>query len=68
MDLKNIFGEVIFSCAVDTIKELVVEAVKKRANLSSANLYNADLSSANLVCYVLPSLCEGRPKRTRVSF
>lgn len=33
MDLKNIFGEVIFTATFETIKDLVVNAVSKRANL-----------------------------------
>ena len=43
MDLKNIGGTILFSAAVQTVKELLIAAVK-----SGANLYGADLSRANL--------------------
>ena len=48
MDLKNIFNEVIFSAAVDTVKELVLAAIKASADLRGANLYGADLRGADL--------------------
>ena len=37
MDLKNIFNEVIFSAAVDTVKELVLAAIKASADLRGAD-------------------------------
>jgi hypothetical protein len=48
MDLKNIFGEVIFSAAVETIAELVSRAVAAKTNLFRANLSLADLVGADL--------------------
>jgi uncharacterized protein YjbI with pentapeptide repeats len=48
MDLKSIFGEVIFTAAVDTIAELIRDAIKKNVNLQSADLQFADLQFANL--------------------
>jgi len=48
MDLKNIWGTILFSAAVQTVKELLIAAVKSRADLSGADLYGADLSGANL--------------------
>ena len=44
MDLKNIWGTILFSAAVQTVKELLIAAVKSRADLSGADLYGADLS------------------------
>ena len=48
MDLKNIFGDVLFSAAVSTVKELVLEAIKAKIDLRSADLRSADLRFANL--------------------
>jgi Family of unknown function (DUF5758)/Pentapeptide repeats (8 copies) len=48
MDLKNNFGVVLFSAAVVTIKDLVVAAVKARADLRGADLREANLSRADL--------------------
>src|SRR5579864_2053424 len=48
MDLLNTYGTVIFTAAVQTIKELVIKAVSERANLRGANLYGADLRVADL--------------------
>src|SRR6185312_2400460 len=48
MDIKNSFGDILFSGAVDTLKALVVLAVSKRANLCGANLCGANLYGADL--------------------
>ena len=48
MDLKNIFGDVIFSATAKTVKDLVLEAIKHSANLSGASLFGASLFGANL--------------------
>jgi hypothetical protein len=48
MELKSIYGLILYSAGVDTIKDLVVAAVKARANLNGANLYRANLNGADL--------------------
>jgi len=48
MDIKNIYDVVIFTSAALTIKDAVIEAVSKKANLREANLRGANLSEANL--------------------
>jgi uncharacterized protein YjbI with pentapeptide repeats len=49
MELKNVFGEVIFALeAAKTVLELVTAAVAARADLSGAELCGADLSGAEL--------------------
>ena len=48
MDILNMAGTVIFSSALSVLKDVVVEAVKKRANLGGANLGGANLGGANL--------------------
>lgn len=48
MDLKSVFGDILFSAKVDAVRDLVVAAVKARANLVRANLYGANLDGANL--------------------
>jgi hypothetical protein len=48
MDILNIFGDVIFTAAATTLKDAVVEAVRKNINLSGANLSGADLTRADL--------------------
>ena len=53
MDILNTLGRVIFTSAATILKDAVVEAVSKRANLRGADLrgadlYGADLRSANL--------------------
>jgi len=48
MQIKNIYGDVIFTSQAETLKDAVVDAVKSRANLSGANLSGADLYGANL--------------------
>jgi len=48
MDILGIAGNVLFSAAVLTIKDLLIAAVKSGADLYGANLYGADLYGANL--------------------
>ena len=49
MELKNIYGTVVFALeSATTIAELVTAARRASANLSSADLSYANLSSANL--------------------
>jgi Family of unknown function (DUF5758)/Pentapeptide repeats (8 copies) len=48
MDLRNVYGNIIFSAAVLTIKDLVLAAIKSNVSLCGANLYGADLQSADL--------------------
>jgi uncharacterized protein YjbI with pentapeptide repeats len=53
MDIKSVSDVVLFASSLLTIKEALVEAVSKRADLRGAdlrgaNLYGADLRAANL--------------------
>jgi uncharacterized protein YjbI with pentapeptide repeats len=49
MEIKNIFGEVLFALdTAKTIAELVTAAVAAKKSLSRANLRDADLSRADL--------------------
>ena len=48
MDIKNVYDAVIFTSAALSIKDALVEAVDKKANLSGANLSGADLGGAKL--------------------
>jgi Pentapeptide repeats (8 copies) len=48
MDIVNLAGTVLFTAAVDTVKQLVIEAVKKRADLTGAYLTGAYLTGADL--------------------
>jgi len=48
MDIKNLYDVVIFTSAALTIKDAVIDAIAKRANLRDANLRGADLRGANL--------------------
>ena len=48
MDIKNIYNAVIFTSAALSIKDALIEAVSKRANLYEANLRGANLYGANL--------------------
>ena len=48
MDLKTILGDVIFSASVLSIKELVLDAIKKGADLYGADLRGAGLHGADL--------------------
>ena len=48
MEIKNIYGVVIFSDESENIKDCLENAVKKDANLYNANLEDANLRNANL--------------------
>ena len=49
MEIKNIYGDVIYSDDSLTIKETLENSVKKGANLEYANLIGANLIGANLI-------------------
>jgi len=46
MDLLSLTGTVLFSATVESIKELVVAAVSKRANLDGANLLGLNATTS----------------------
>ena len=48
MNIVDLAGKVLFTSALTILRNVVIEAVAKRANLSGANLSGADLSGANL--------------------
>ena len=48
LELKTVFGDLIFEGDFPSMKELVLAAVAAKKSLSSANLSSANLSSANL--------------------
>ena len=48
MDIKNIYREVIFTSDALSIKDALVEAVSKKADLSGADLSGANLTDADL--------------------
>ena len=48
MDIKNVYDAVIFASAALTVKDALLEAVRKGVNLRRANLREADLCGANL--------------------
>ena len=48
MEIKNVYGAVIFTSKADTLKDALIKAVKSGADLSGAYLSRADLSGANL--------------------
>ena len=49
MKILNLYtGETIFECHAETMREIVLEAVKQAANLSCADLSCANLSDADL--------------------
>ena len=48
MEIKNIYGAVIYTSQAATVKDAVVEAVAKGADLTDANLRGADLRGADL--------------------
>jgi hypothetical protein len=48
MIIKSIYRDDIYTSALPTIQESLVEAVSKRVNLCGANLYYANLRDANL--------------------
>ena len=48
IEIKTVSGRTIYEGEAASIRELLVNAVKDRANLSGANLSGADLSGADL--------------------
>jgi len=48
VQIKSIFGSLLFEFECETLEEAVVEAVSNRADLSGADLYGANLRGANL--------------------
>ena len=48
IEIKSIWGSVLFTCEDNSVKEALLGAVKSGANLRSANLYGADLYGADL--------------------
>ena len=48
MDILNTLGTVIFTSAATILKDAVIEAVSKHADLRGANLYGANLYGADL--------------------
>ena len=48
MEIKTIYDVVVYTSALLTIKDALVEAVSKKADLHGADLIVADLSGANL--------------------
>jgi hypothetical protein len=48
MDIKNIYDAVIFTSAALSIKDTLLDALTKKADLSRADLSGADLSRADL--------------------
>ena len=50
IQIKSVFGDVLFEYEKEnnTIKETLIEAIKRNANLSNANLSYANLSNADL--------------------
>ena len=48
MEIKNIYDAVIFTSAALTLRDAVLEAIKAKINLNSADLRSADLRSADL--------------------
>ena len=48
VQIKSIFGSLLFEFECETLEEAVVEAVSNRADLSGADLSGADLYGANL--------------------
>ena len=50
IEIKSIFGNVLFEFSKEnnTIKDTIIEAVKRGANLRGANLHGADLGDADL--------------------
>jgi hypothetical protein len=48
MDIKNIYDAVIFTSAALTLRDAILDAIGKQADLSRADLSGADLSGADL--------------------
>jgi len=68
IEIKSIFGSVLFTTDAETIKEAVIKAVSTGANLRGANLrganlygadlYGADLRGANIENTRMPIYCK----------
>lgn len=56
--LNRFTNELIFECAAETMRETVLQAIEKGADLRGANLSVANLSVANLSGANLPVLVE----------
>ena len=48
MEIKSIYGKVLFTSEAETVAQALREAISQCANLSGANLSGANLSGANL--------------------
>ena len=48
IEIKNIYDAVIFTSALVSLREALIEAVGKKADLTEAYLSEANLSGANL--------------------
>ena len=48
IEIKSVFGKILFEGDFKSLADAVISAVKSRASLSCANLSGADLSDANL--------------------
>ena len=48
IEIKSIWGSLLFSCEANSLKEALVGAVKGKTNLYGANLRGANLGGANL--------------------
>jgi hypothetical protein len=48
IEIKSIFGSVLFTTDAETIKEAVIKAVSTGANLTGADLIDANLTGADL--------------------
>jgi hypothetical protein len=48
VNIESITGAVIFTSALNVLRDVIIEAVSRGANLYGANLYGANLSRANL--------------------
>ena len=48
MEIKSIYGKVLFSSEAETVAQTLKDAIESGADLSGANLRSANLRSANL--------------------
>ena len=48
IQIKSVTGSILFECDAESVAKAVIEAIKAKINLRSANLSYADLRSANL--------------------
>ena len=49
MEIKSIYGKVLFSSEAETVAQTLKDAIKSGANLSGADLIGADLIGADLI-------------------